>query len=188
MCKPLGFTVTEMLVALAVTAVLTGLAIPAFQGYAERNRSVSALNQMVVTLQSARHAAISLRTAVTICPSATGTDCGVRDSWHLGTLVFADRNRNGRRDSNEDVLHWLPGFGDGARLYWRSFRNRSYLQFTASGLTDWQNGNLLYCPPNGDPHFAREVIINAQARPRKAPDTDRDGIVEDANGDPVRCP
>jgi type IV fimbrial biogenesis protein FimT len=188
MRKPLGFTVTEMLVTLAVAGVLTGLAIPAFQGYVERNRSAAALNQLLGALQGARYSALSLHTTVTVCPSADANACGARDTWHAGTLIFVDRNRNGARDANETVLRWLPGFDDRARIYWRSFRNRSYLQFTATGMTDWQNGNFLYCPPNRDPHFAREVILNAQARPRKAPDTDHDGIVEDANGNPVRCP
>jgi len=188
MRKPFGFTVIELLVTLAVAGVLTGLAVPAFRGYLERSRSTVALNQMLGGLQSARYAAISLRTAVTICPSADAARCGPRDTWHLGTLIFADRNRNGARDANEDVLHWLPAFEHGGRIYWRSFRNRSYLQFTATGMTDWQNGNFLYCPANRDARLAREVILNAQARPRKAYDTDGDGIVEDANGDPVRCP
>jgi len=188
MRKPLGFTVTEMLVTLAIAGILTGLAVPELQGFIERNRSSAALNQLLGALQSARYAAVSLHTAVTVCPSADASACGVRDSWHTGTLIFADRNRNGARDPNEAVVRWLPGFDDRARIYWRSFRNRSYLQFTASGMTDWQNGNFLYCPPGRDPHYAREVILNAQARPRKAPDADRDGIVEDANGDPVRCP
>jgi len=77
---------------------------------------------------------------------------------------------------------------DGARVYWRSFRNRSYLQINATGLTNWQNGHLLYCPANGDVHFARAVIINAQGRVRNAADSNGDGIVEDANGDPLVCP
>jgi type IV fimbrial biogenesis protein FimT len=183
-----GFTVTEMLVTLAIAGLLTGLAVPAMQGFVERNRSSVALNQLLGGLQSARYAAVSLRTTVTVCPSADATRCGARDTWHTGTLIFADRNRDGARDPSEGVVRWLPGFDDRARIYWRSFRNRSYLQFTPSGMTDWQNGHLLYCPPNRDPHYAREVILNAQARPRQAPDVDRDGIVEDANGDPVRCP
>jgi type IV fimbrial biogenesis protein FimT len=131
---------------------------------------------------------LSLRTAVTVCPSSDAMSCGARDTWHAGTLIFADPNRNGAREPNESVLRWLPGLDHRGRIYWRSFRNRSYLQFTATGMTDWQNGNFLYCPANRDPHFAREVILNAQARPRKAPDANRDGIVEDANGDSVRCP
>lgn len=188
MQKPLGFTLSEALVALAVVGILTGFALPAFRGFVEHNRSTVALNQLVGSIQSARHAAVTLRTPVTLCPSDSQVDCGARDDWHRGTLIFADRNANGRRDPTEPVLRWLPGFDGGARIYWRSFRNRSYLQLSPTGLTDWQNGNLLYCPPDGDPHFAREVIINAQARARVAPDTNHDGIAEDANGQPLGCP
>ncbi len=177
-----------MLVALALVSVMTGMALPAFQGFVQQNRATAALNQLLGALQSARHAAITLRTPVTLCPSAVATECGARDTWHLGTLMFADGNANGRRDANEQVLRWLPGVSERARIYWRSFRNRSYLQIRPSGMTDWQNGNLLYCPPDGDPRYAREVILNAQARPRNAPDTDRDGIAEDADGLPLRCP
>jgi len=188
MQKPLGFTLPEVPVTLAVVGVLTGFALPAFQGFVERNQSAVALNQLLAALQSARYAAVTLRSAVTLCPSASGAACGARDSWHEGTLIFADYNANGLRDSKEPVVRWLPGFETGARIYWRSFRNRSYLQIAPTGMTDWQNGNLLYCPANGDPRFAREVIINAQARPRVAPDTNHDGIAEDASGQPLRCP
>jgi type IV fimbrial biogenesis protein FimT len=188
MQKPLGHTVLEMLVALGVAAILAGLALPAFQGFVERNRSVTVLNQIVGSLNSARHAAVMLRTTVTLCPSPTGVDCGGRDTWHQGALMFADRNANGNLDTDETVLRRLPGLETGARIYWRSFRNRSYLQMRPTGLTDWQNGNFLYCPADGDERYAREVIVNAQGRPRAAPDTDHDGTPEDANGQPLRCP
>lgn len=188
MRRSLGITITEMLVALAIAAVMTGLALPAFQGLVQQNRAAAALNQLLGALQSARHAAITLRTAVTLCPSAVPSECGARDTWHQGTLMFADDDADGRRDANEQILRWLPGFSDRSRIYWRSFRNRSYLQIKPSGMTDWQNGHLLYCPPDGNPRYAREVIINAQARPRNAPDADHDGIAEDADGRPLRCP
>src|SRR5262245_41566326 len=188
MGKPLGFTVIELLVALAIASVLIGLAIPAFKGYVERNRSGVAVNQMIANLQSARFAAITLRTPITICPSANGNDCGPRDTWHLGTLIFADANRNGRRDPGEEVLRVLPGFDERARWYWRSFRNRTYLSFTPTGLTQWQNGTLLYCPPGGDATLFRALIINPPGRVRRATDADGDGIVDDASGRSVTCP
>ena len=82
----------------------------------------------------------------------------------------------------------MPRLGEGERFYWRSFRNRSYLMIRPSGLTDWQNGNFLYCPESGDPRLARQIVINAQARVRHARDSDGDGIVEDARGRAVVCP
>jgi type IV fimbrial biogenesis protein FimT len=183
-----GITVAELLVALAVVGVLSGFALPAFQGFVARNRSAVELNALLGTLQSARHASITQRAVMTVCPRASPTACGARDTWHLGTLMFTDRNGDGGFDPGDALLRAGPGIESGARIYWRSFRSKSYLQFNPTGLTNWQNGTLLYCPPDGDPRFARAVIINPAGRARKAPDANRDGIPEDSNGTPLRCP
>jgi len=188
MTRMSGATLIELLVALAVIGVTVGLAIPGFLNFTEQNRSAAVLNQLVGAMQTARHAAITLRTAVTLCPGSPATGCGAKDSWHQGALVFADRNGNGRVDTGEDILRSFPPLPNGTRVYWRSFRNRSYLQITATGLTNWQNGHFLYCPASRDARFARAVIINAQGRVRKAADRNGDGVVEDVNGDPVACP
>jgi len=187
MARSLGFSLIEMLVALAVAGVLLGLAWPAMSELTAANRSAAALNQITGATQWARHAAITLRTTVTMCPGATNA-CGGRDTWHDGTLIVADNNGNGRIDAGEEILRVLPRLQGGGRAYWRSFRNRSYLQFNATGLTHWQNGTLLYCPRDGDARHARAVIINAAGRARKAPDRNGDGIAEDASGKPLRCP
>ena len=56
-----------------------------------------------------------------------------------------------------------------------------------TGLTDWQNGNMLVCPPDGNPRQARLLVVNAHGRTRLATDNDGDGVVEGANGSPVSC-
>jgi type IV fimbrial biogenesis protein FimT len=185
--KSLGVTLVEILTALAVAAVLTGLAVPPMAELVNRHRSAAALNRMIGAVQFTRNAAVTHRTTATLCPGANN-QCGRRNHWHEGAMTFADRNRDGRRGADEAVLRAYPALPDGARIYWRSFRNRSYLQITARGLTNWQNGHLLYCPPDGDVRYARQVIINAQGRARLATDLDGDGIIEDAQGRDLVCP
>ena len=180
-------TLIELLVTLAVAAILMSAALVSASHWIEQGRASAAINQMLGAVQFTRHAAVTYRTTATLCP-ADGLKCGRRNDWHNGALMFLDRNVNGRVDGEDVVLRQLPRLRSGARIYWRSFRNRSYLSIKPSGLTDWQNGHLLYCPPSRDPLYAREVIINAQARVRHARDTDGDGIVEDARGRPVSCP
>jgi len=188
MCRSLGFTILEMLVALAIVGVMTGFALPAFQHFVQQNRSAAALNQLTGAVQFARTAAITMRSTVALCPAEDGRACGPRDTWHTGAIVFIDRDRNGRRENDEALLRVLPALAPGSRVYWRSFRNRSYLSFTSTGLTAWQNGSFRYCPPGNDPTLIREVIINPAGRLRRATDQDGDGVVEDATGEPVSCP
>lgn len=182
-----GFTLIELLVTLAVAAVLLSLALPAFDGLVGRQRSAAALNRMVAAVHFARSLAITSGGVATLCP-ARGGECVGRDQWHQGAMVFVDENGNGRLDGNERPERVLPPLEHGERIYWRSFRNRSYLQFLPRGYTQWQNGSFLYCPPNGQAELARMVILNAQGRLRAARDADGDGVVEDAAGEPVACP
>ena len=187
MATPHGITLVEILIALIISALLAGMALPSMSAFVQQHRAAAAINQMIGAVKFTRNAAVTHRTTATLCPGANG-QCGARNSWHQGAMTFADRNNNGRREPEETVLRAYSALPEGARIYWRSFRNRGYLQINSRGLTNWQNGHLLYCALDGDPRFARSVIINAQARARRARDIDGDGIVEDARGRDLVCP
>ncbi len=183
-----GTTLTELLAAIAVAAVLTSLALPPMQRLIQQHQSTAAINQLTGTVQFVRHAAITHGAPVSLCPSIDHRTCAGRNQWHLGALAFVDHNRNGQIDTDDVVLRGFPGFADGSRVYWRSFRNRNHLSMTARGFTDWQNGHFLYCPADGDASLARSIIVNAQGRVRQARDWNGDGFVQDAQGRPVACP
>lgn len=183
-----GLTIVELLVGLAVVAALCALALPAMRQFVETQRATAAVNQLIGTVQFARSAAVTASATVTLCPSGDGARCGTRDAWHAGSLVFEDLDGDGRRGQRERVLRHFPALPPGSRVYWKSFRNRSYLSFTPTGLTAWQNGHFRYCPHDADPRHIREIVINPQGRVRRAGDRDGDGVVEDTEGRPVRCP
>jgi type IV fimbrial biogenesis protein FimT len=182
-----AFTLPELLLVLAIIAVTLLLGLPSFGNLVAAERATSALNGIVGGVAVARTQAILQRRTVTLCPGRAG-GCLGRDQWHQGALIFIDEDGDGVLDVGERLVATLPALRGGGRIYWRSFRNRSYLQFHPRGYTQWQNGNLLYCPPDGRARHARMAILNAQGRVRMARDADRDGIVEDASGNPVRCP
>ena len=185
--RDVGFSVVELLVALALMSLLMGVGIPAFSHLVAGQRATARVNQIIGAVQLARQAAISLNTTTTLCPSRDGVCLG-RNQWHVGAMIFTDHNRNGILEKDETLVTRLPRLDRGERIYWRSFRNRSFLRFKATGRTDWQNGHFLYCPPDLDPRYARAAVLNAQGRIRLAPDTDADGIAEDARGRPLHCP
>ena len=182
-----GLTLIELLVTLAVGGVLLSWATSNGSHLILERRASAALNQALGAVQFTRHAAVTHRATASLCPSAGG-GCGLRDTWHEGSLVFLDRDGDGRVDAEDVPLRRLPSLAEDDRIYWRSFRNRRHLSFLPSGLTDWQSGNFTYCPAGGDLRYARQAILNAQGRARLARDTDGDGIREDASGRDLRCP
>ena len=65
----------ELIVTLAVAAIVLALAVPSFSNLIRSNRLTSAANEMVAVLQAARVAAIGNRASVAVCPSADGVAC-----------------------------------------------------------------------------------------------------------------
>ncbi|MCE2460259.1 MAG: GspH/FimT family protein [Pseudomonadales bacterium] len=180
-----GLTLSELLAALAVAAVLAGAAVPGMSALITRAHADAAIEQMSRAIQFTRYQAITRRTTTTFCP-ARETVCGRRNSWHEGAMIFLDANADGVRDSGEEILQRLPPMA-GYRVRWRSFRNRKSLSMRPDGTTDWQPGNMVVCPTDGDAKHARQLIVNAQGRVRLSRDRDGDGVVEDTGGRPVSC-
>jgi type IV fimbrial biogenesis protein FimT len=79
-----GFTIIELMVALAMAAILVAIAIPSFRETMARNRIVTQSNEFVGAVNLARSEAITRNTNVTVCRAATAaaTNCaGSLGSW-----------------------------------------------------------------------------------------------------------
>ena len=182
-----GHTLIELLTTLLIAAVASTIAIPSMRNLVRDFTATAAINAIVGQVQFTRSAAITARRTVTLCPGRP-PHCGPRNSWHLGSFAFIDTNRNARLDDTDQLVREFGPAAKDGEFTWRSFRNRTSLSIRGTGLTNWQNGSFRYCPANGDERFARQAILNAQGRVRYARDNDGDGVREDAQGRPIRCP
>jgi len=98
-----GFTLIELVVTLAVAAVLALMVAPSFRGTIQNSRIVGLTNDLLSDISVARTEAIKRATNVGICMSTTGTKCDGA-TWQDGRIIFADTNNDGAYTAGEVVI------------------------------------------------------------------------------------
>ncbi|MBV7427687.1 MULTISPECIES: GspH/FimT family pseudopilin [unclassified Acidovorax] len=103
-----GFTVIELMVVVAILAILTALATPSFTPLIERWRVRQAVEGLQSSLYYARSEAIKRGGRVSIRKEPTGTSgCTLaadNDEWDCGWVVFVDTDSDGTQDPGEETL------------------------------------------------------------------------------------
>lgn len=88
-----GFTLIELMITIAIAAILATLAVPSFNAIALSSKLNSVASSFVASAQLARSEAIKRNIAVTLCAADDKdkpTGCG--DSWQNGWVVMAGGN------------------------------------------------------------------------------------------------
>jgi type IV fimbrial biogenesis protein FimT len=102
-----GFTLVELLVTLAIVAMLVGIAVPAMTGYLDKARLQAASEALVQELHQARNHAINYRTTVYFSYSVTTPDwCfGWSDTGPCDCHSDSSDRRCGSGDVDEPDIH-----------------------------------------------------------------------------------
>lgn len=96
-----GFTLLELMVVLAIAAILMAVAVPSFSLLIQKNRLATQTNAFIGDLQFARAEAIKQGQTVTICASDNGSSCLGTTTWNTGWIVFADPDNSKTRDTTK---------------------------------------------------------------------------------------
>jgi type IV fimbrial biogenesis protein FimT len=83
-----GFSLVEMLITMAILAILIAIAFPSFQGSLRTNRVAGTNNELLASLSLVRSEAIRSVRGGGICASTQGTECD--GTWSDGWLVWQD--------------------------------------------------------------------------------------------------
>lgn len=101
-----GLTLVELMVALAVAAILVTVAVPSMQSFGAARSSAGGADQLMQAIRLARSESLKRLAPVTLCatsdPNAASPDCG--DSWKSGWLVFVDTDRDAAVGGTDIVL------------------------------------------------------------------------------------
>ncbi len=181
-----GFTLIELMVTLAVAAIVLTIAVPSFTTTVQNNRLSTQLNELVGSLHLARSEAIKRRVTMTVCGSTDQSSCNT-SNWENGWLVFADTDEDGAVDAGETIVAVYENAGGNYTLRTNAFSSSQFIQYALAGDID-SAGTFTLCDSRGTTN-ARAVNINATGRPRVAIDgSDSGTIVEDISGNDVSCP
>jgi len=169
----------ELMVALAVAAIVAVFAVPGFQSVINGSRLAGATNELIASLQLARAEAIRRNGRAGVCMSTrtnagTGATCASAnvDGW----ITFVDANADGDFDSGTDTLlrtyllapplvHGLsPGIGTNTVMFRPDglARDEDGGSGPGTGLLD---GTIRLCiPTTRPPRNARDVQISSGSR------------------------
>ncbi len=84
-----GFTMVEMMVALALAALLMTLAVPTFREVGLSGQLRSASSELIASTRFARSEAIKQNAVIRLCVSSDGVNCST-GGWHQGWIVVRD--------------------------------------------------------------------------------------------------
>ncbi|WP_242112392.1 GspH/FimT family pseudopilin [Luteimonas aquatica] len=99
-----GFTLVELMITVAVLAIVCAIAFPSFEGVMRSNRLATTTNEMIASLSLARSEAIRSAHPASICGSDDGSACS--DDWEGGWLVWDDADGNGEIDDEERIVRF----------------------------------------------------------------------------------
>ncbi len=104
--KVRGFTFLELIITIAIAAILMGIAIPSFQSLISSTRIYSQTRTLFNTLVMTRSRAITSGYRTILCPTIDGEQCNSDNKWHHQLIIFEDKNSNGKRDlESEPIVH-----------------------------------------------------------------------------------
>lgn len=113
-----GFTLVELMITIAVAAILLGIAVPSFNDVVLGNRLSSHANNLVASVNMARSEAIKRNIRVTLCASADGANCATSGGWEQGWIVQydADNNSCNAASPNWQVIHRQQAASGGLKI------------------------------------------------------------------------
>ena len=128
-----GFTLLELMVTLAVSAILMFVAVPSFVSFIRNSQMTTQANAFFTDLSLTKSEAVKRNARVSICASANGTTCSGSTNWATGWIVFTDASgTSGVLDGTDELLR-THGEIKGEATF--TSNGDTYVQFTSSGYS-----------------------------------------------------
>ena len=160
-----GMTLIELIMAIAVAAILITVAAPALAELMQRQRVRLLAQELHYSLAYARNVAIHESRRVVMCPSEDGEICLPSPDWHAGWIVFVDDDEDREHDPGERLLRVTQAAAPTIRV--SAPRSRRRIRYLPDGRSPGSNLTMTVCDTTGVAP-PRAVIVSNTGRPREA--------------------
>lgn len=163
-----GFTLIELMITLAIAAILAGLAAPSFADLIKNNRMTTQYNELLGSLSIARSEAIKRALTVTVCHSNDLSTPACTGEWQEGWLVFVDNNGDGVFDTGVDEVIRVHSVLSGGNTL--NFA-RDRISYQSDALATGFTGTFTLCDDRGD-SSSKGLVVSNTGRVRQATASD----------------
>jgi len=170
--KQSGFTLIELVVTLALAAIIATQAVAGFRLMVKGNRLTTETNTLVSDINLARSEAIKRGVRVILCrsadPSAAAPTCGgTANTWTTGWLVFASGDANNTYDDGVDTLIRIGKPRGGQVQIKTNDTSNNNLEYNPDGTTNEGGATAVFaiCDDQGEAK-GRQIQVNGAGRPR----------------------
>ena len=183
-----GFTLTELLVVVAIGGILAAMAMPNFQTMVAENRLTAATNTLIGQLSLARSEAIKWNENVVLCrsvdstsvnPSCNGAGAGSARTWEDGWIMFVNVDEVDpplfEPLASDILLRVQEAFAGNLDLR-SAVGNDTHIEFGSDGMSEMNaTVHFAVCDTRGATN-GRQVSIGVLGRPE---------LQKEANGHPI---
>lgn len=178
-----GFTLIELMVAIAVAAIVSAIALPSLNTFIVKMRVDNEISEMQRLLLTARNMAINTGKNTTVCPLAGGV---CTTNWQNQISVFTNSDNligsNNTFAAPDELIKIKDSIQAGDRF---QFSQASVI-YAPTGRLVSAPANFSYCP-YGEEDSSRGINVSASGRSYTSSDNDKDGKDENRTGGSIVC-
>jgi len=152
-----GFTLLELLITLAIIAILLSLTTMGLQSFFLKNQHTASVNQLLNALSFARHSAITRHMPVSLCPTIDKKTC--HNEWNQGYMVFLYRTSINPVNA-KDILAVYSRTTDTLNIT----NSRALITFQANGQSPASNSTFIFSTSHTEPAITTKIILNNSGR------------------------
>jgi type IV fimbrial biogenesis protein FimT len=157
-----GFTLVELMIALAVGITLLTIGIPAFNSLMTSNRTTAYTNDLIGALRLARSEAVKRGEGVTVCASNENYNACDNANWQNGWLVFTDPDDDRTYTAGTDDLIRIWQAPEGGVTF--DATTPASIRFLSSGESSGSVNDFALKLPDCRGKQARTISISRMGR------------------------